>query len=204
MVKGKDMDFDSVVEFRIEQIRKTLQAKGKEYATESDRFHNFNVAGKMNKTTPEKALKGMMAKHEVSVVDLIEYSNSVMDLIEHVEYDPDRLTEALVNEKIGDNINYLILLEGMLKQRIEKMVEPLVDVGIDRIEGDRMAIEDIKDAFEEAYLVAGGDKNMLSYWWERSNAFVIYTARKKVLANTQVTTEAKGNVEILHEEGIKK
>jgi hypothetical protein len=28
-------------------------------------------------------------------------------------------SETLVNEKIGDAINYLVLIEGMLKKRIE-------------------------------------------------------------------------------------
>ena len=52
----------------------------------------------------------MMLKHEVSVLDLVEWSES----------EPTRITEELIDEKIGDNINYLILLEGMLKHRIKK------------------------------------------------------------------------------------
>ena len=51
-----------------------------------------------------------MLKHEVSVLDLVEWSES----------EPTRITEELIDEKIGDNINYLILLEGMLKHRIKK------------------------------------------------------------------------------------
>lgn len=100
-------DFNEVVEARIEKIRKVLADKGSEYATNDDRYHNFRVAARVLDTSPEKALKGMMVKHEVSVMDLIEWA----------EKSPEKLTAALIDEKIGDNINYLILLEGMLKVR---------------------------------------------------------------------------------------
>ena len=96
--------FERLVERRITKIRSTLMRKAKEYASDKDRFHNFKVAALMNTTTPEKALKGMMLKHEVSVLDMI---NS-----------PEKVTKEMVDEKIGDNINYLILLEGLLKEKI--------------------------------------------------------------------------------------
>ena len=102
--------FEAVLQNRLAKIKTVLGAKAKEYSAAEDRYHNFNVAGRMAGTTPEKALKGMMLKHEVSVLDLIEWSES----------EPTKITEKLIDEKIGDNINYLILLEGMLKQRIDR------------------------------------------------------------------------------------
>ena len=102
--------FEAVLQSRLDKIKAVLGAKAKEYSSDTDRYHNFNIAGRMAGTTPEKALKGMMLKHEVSVLDLIEWSGAA----------PSRITEALIDEKIGDNINYLILLEGMLKHRIKK------------------------------------------------------------------------------------
>ena len=102
--------FEAVLQSRLEKIKTVLGTKAKEYSSTNDRYHNFNVAGRMAGTTPEKALKGMMLKHEVSVLDLIEWSES----------EPTKITEELIDEKIGDNINYLILLEGMLKQRISR------------------------------------------------------------------------------------
>ena len=99
-------DFDKVVEARTEAIKLTLMAKAKEYVSNGDRFHNFNVAARIGDTTPEVALLGMMSKHIVSVLDLITWAG----------VSPDRITRELIDEKIGDNINYLILLEGMLKQ----------------------------------------------------------------------------------------
>lgn len=101
-------NFGQVVENRIESIRFVLSSKAKEYATGSDRFHNFNVAARMANTTPEKALLGMRLKHEVSVMDLVDIAESRSG----------DLTLEIIEEKIGDDINYLILLEGMLKKRI--------------------------------------------------------------------------------------
>ncbi len=100
------LKFNDIVEQRVESIRSVLVKKGAEYATAHDRFHNFRVAARMNDTTPVKALKGMMLKHEVSVDDLI--------------YNRCELTKELIEEKIGDNINYLILLEGLLKEKLNE------------------------------------------------------------------------------------
>jgi len=103
--------FDEILSTRLEKIKTILGAKAKEYASNDDRFHNFNVAGRIAGVTPEKALYGMMLKHEVSVTDLIELAGA----------EPSKLNEAIIDEKIGDNINYLILLEGLLKQRCREI-----------------------------------------------------------------------------------
>jgi len=102
------MDFNEIVERRCEKIRKVLTAKAKEYATDINRFHNFEVAGRIDGETPEKALWGMFKKHLVSVMDLIDWC----------EGKENKITEYLIDEKIGDAINYLILLEGMLQRRV--------------------------------------------------------------------------------------
>jgi hypothetical protein len=103
-----DQPFDVLVDRRIAHIKATIQKKGKGYATDDDRFHNFKAAGRKRNQTPEQALMGMMAKHEVLVDDLVEWAGTT----------PEKITTKLINEKIGDNINYLILLEGLLKERI--------------------------------------------------------------------------------------
>ncbi|MBE9592101.1 MAG: hypothetical protein IMF19_01345, partial [Proteobacteria bacterium] len=48
-------------------------------------------------------------KHIVSVFDLVQWADTEGDM----------LTEAVIDEKIGDTINYLILLEGLLLRRME-------------------------------------------------------------------------------------
>ena len=100
------MTFSDVVEARCLKIQLVLAIKAKEYATGESRFHNFNVAARVMGTTPEKALLGMMMKHFVSVLDLIET--------------PGDASVELIDEKIGDMTNYLVLLEGMLYQRIKE------------------------------------------------------------------------------------
>lgn len=96
-------EFDTLLEKRIVAIRHTLSIKGKEYGF-VDRLHNFKRAGEITQTTAQQALIGMFLKHLVSVLDIVEGRL--------------QLTEYLINEKIGDSINYLILLEAILKEEI--------------------------------------------------------------------------------------
>jgi len=91
--------FNRIVENRIKKIKDVLANKAKEYA-KGDRLYNFKRAAEIFHTTPQKALAGMFAKHLVSVIDIIENDKSV--------------SVELLNEKIGDSINYLILLEALL------------------------------------------------------------------------------------------
>jgi len=101
-------DFNQVMKNRVRRIEEIMGTKAKEYAAHEDRYHNFNLAAQVCGCTPEKALWGMAMKHLVSVIDLKEWT----------EVSPERITAHLVDEKIGDLINYLILLEGMLYKRI--------------------------------------------------------------------------------------
>ena len=94
--------FNTILEDRLLSIRTVLGNKAKEYAS-CDRLYNFKRASEILRTTPEKALLGMLMKHLVSVIDLVEGSLEA--------------TEYMVDEKIGDAINYLVLLEAILKER---------------------------------------------------------------------------------------
>lgn len=93
--------FEAILESRLSSIKQVLGNKAKEYAI-GDRLYNFKRAAEISRTTPQKALAGMFMKHLVSVLDLVEGSLPP--------------TEYMVNEKIGDAINYLILLEAVLKE----------------------------------------------------------------------------------------
>ena len=105
------MDFNQVVDNTVQEIQNVLKQKAKEYATDQSRFHNFEIAGRKLNCTPEKALLGIMVKHVVSVDDMVDW----------IDQCPKKLTMELINEKIGDNINYLILLKGMLVNRVESL-----------------------------------------------------------------------------------
>ena len=102
-------EFNKIIENRLEKIRSVLFAKAGEYASSTDRMHNFNVAARINDQTPEQALWGMYTKHLVSVLDLISWA----------EICPEKLSKERVDEKIGDSINYHILLEGLLLAAIK-------------------------------------------------------------------------------------
>ena len=103
-------DFNLLLEDIIDKTKKVLWAKSDEYSTKEDKLHNFKKAARIANNTPEQALKGMLLKHEVSISDMVEQSAS----------DPDKITIERVQEKIGDNINYLILLAGLFIERINE------------------------------------------------------------------------------------
>ena len=103
--------FEEVINNRIETCKSVLCSKAEEYATD-DRLHNFKIAGELQKCTPVKALGGMMAKHTVSVYDLIE------------DYEQGKtISQEMWAEKIGDSINYLLLLTALLEE--DKNFEPM-------------------------------------------------------------------------------
>jgi hypothetical protein len=100
--------FDDLVEARCDKITSTLIAKGKEYRRNNDPLHNFRVAAKVSNTTEEKALWGFATKHYVSFLDMLN------------DMEQGKLpAEAYVDEKIGDLINYLILCEASIKEKIK-------------------------------------------------------------------------------------
>lgn len=94
----------------------TLMQKAQEYATDGDRLHNFKVAASVQGISPNAALGGMMAKHTVSVYDMIGTG-------EHYSMD-------LWEEKIKDSINYLFLLWALLnEQEEERTKRPAKNIG---------------------------------------------------------------------------
>jgi hypothetical protein len=101
-------DFSRRVEKRIDLVRQTLLTKHKEYAKDDNVFRNFDEAagGLSLHSTSAEVLWSYMTKHLVSIKDIVSDNKSA---------DP-----AIVSEKIGDIINYLILLEAMLNQQGEK------------------------------------------------------------------------------------
>ena len=106
-------DFNSIVLKRCDLIQDVLFTKNKEYANDIEAFHNFKSAcGLSFHNSQEKVAWEFMVKH----------LQSIKDIIEHVSIDGANgyPKESLVEEKIGDAINYLILIEGMLKERIKQ------------------------------------------------------------------------------------
>lgn len=99
--------FSEIIEERVKKIKNTLDIKGKEYANTEDRLHNFKQAALFMGTIPEKSLWGFNAKHIISIQDMLnDLSSGIINPVEKWE------------EKIGDAINYMILLEALIKERI--------------------------------------------------------------------------------------
>lgn len=111
-------EFNKLLDEILQRTIKVLASKSAEYSTDSDKLHNFKRAGAMEQCSPEKALIGMWTKHIISLLDIVD----ILDKEDakyngHVICRPQEVTISLIEEKIGDAINYLILLEALIKER---------------------------------------------------------------------------------------
>ena len=94
-------DFNVVVEAQLERIKNVLVKKAAEYSLDTDRLSVFKHGAGISEETPEQVLYGFMLKHIISITDMINSKGTY--------------SEELWNEKITDICNYLILLQGLLK-----------------------------------------------------------------------------------------
>jgi len=103
----KNNEFNKIVNKRIDLIQTVLVDKAAEYASDGDRLANFKDGAAITGLTPELTLWAYMAKHLASVKKIID------------EVEDDKLPSIeLLEEKVGDSINYFILLEAVIKERI--------------------------------------------------------------------------------------
>jgi len=102
-----EQEFQEVLNARLIKIKETLSSKAKEYATDMDKLHNFNVGARLTGQTRERVLWGFALKHYISFLDILD------------GLDKGKLpSEAMVDEKVGDLINYLVLVEASIKDRL--------------------------------------------------------------------------------------
>ena len=94
-------DFNKVVEEQLDRIRNVLVKKAAEYNLDDDRWAVFKHAAALSEETPEQALYGFMLKHIISMTDMINSKQAY--------------SEELWNEKLTDINNYIILLQGLLR-----------------------------------------------------------------------------------------
>ena len=89
---------------------KTLSGKNAEYMRNDNKFHNFIAAGKIRGCSAISALMGMKVKHTVSIEDIVR------------DYEATGKLPSLetLREKIGDEINYLVILQAMFEELIEE------------------------------------------------------------------------------------
>lgn len=85
-----------------------LAAKSAEYSTDDDKLHNFKRSAELvnesgaASSTAAKECAAFLRKHLISIFDLVEQ--------------PERITQHMIDEKIGDAVNYLILLEAIMTE----------------------------------------------------------------------------------------
>ena len=93
---------DKTIRMTIDKCMRVLKEKAEGYSTDEDVLHNFRVAAGLQGCSVTQALAGMMTKHTVSVYDMINSGQA---------YAPD-----IWDEKIGDLMNYLLLLRTAVKE----------------------------------------------------------------------------------------
>jgi len=101
--------FDKLLNQILQRTIKVLKSKSAEYSTDYDKFYNFKRTATILGKSPEQALWGMALKHLVSIIDIIE----------NIETNRQYPNKSLLEEKITDMVNYLILLEGVIKENAE-------------------------------------------------------------------------------------
>ncbi len=102
----KNDRFNEIVKETLGTAEEVLCQKSAEYSRGGDKLHNFRRGGEILNCSPEKALMGMKLKHDISVMDIVN------DLD-----DGSLASKELIDEKIGDSINYLLLLKACLYDR---------------------------------------------------------------------------------------
>lgn len=96
-------EFSKIVDQQLDRCRSVFVSKTEEYdLVPVDRLRSFKVAAALQHLTPKQALCGMMCKHTVSVFDMVEAGE---------DYPIEKW-----DEKITDNINYLLLLRGLIEE----------------------------------------------------------------------------------------
>ncbi|MBX3045167.1 MAG: hypothetical protein KF896_15755 [Ignavibacteriae bacterium] len=103
--------FNEFLDKQLLKRKMVLSYKADEYAVDNDRFHNFNIAVDILKhvgiiDTPAKVAFCFRVKHIVSEIDLLNGTTE--------------LTEDIIEEKFGDDINYAFMQQGMLFNQLKE------------------------------------------------------------------------------------
>lgn len=110
IIENTVANFDEFVSQQCEKIIQILSVKGKEYRRNNNAFHNFERAAAMQNITREKAAYNFMAKHIVSLMDIMD------DLDKGVIP-----SQEVIDEKMGDIEVYSILIHAMLRERVKQL-----------------------------------------------------------------------------------
>lgn len=98
----KHDEFSEIINSQLEKCKSLLTSKSREYAMPDDMLHNFTVAAELLGVNQRQALGGFMAKHTVSIYDMIQAPND--------------FALPKWEEKITDHINYLLILGAVIAE----------------------------------------------------------------------------------------
>ncbi len=106
------IDFNAHVEQVFDRSRNVMVKKGAEYSGDAEVFHNFNnsVGISLHKSNVAVAWE-YLTKHLQSVKDMILAIETNGDL--------GKINQNMLDEKFGDVVNYFLLIEGMVKEKIQ-------------------------------------------------------------------------------------
>lgn len=101
-------EFEVVANVAINNMRKLMASKGREYARTEDRFDNFNRLAADLSMSRDKVLLVYLTKHMDAIKNYVNTGNSVSEPIQG---------------RILDALNYLLLLYGMVEERETLMLD---------------------------------------------------------------------------------
>lgn len=130
--------FNSIVLDQLETQKAILIKKAGEYATDTDRLHNFRAGSQLTGQTMRATVAGMMLKHTTSVYDMLNAEE-------------DTFSMEMWREKIGDHINYLLLsLAVVIEERGIRSQDEMMTHFENEIDRLNAIIRDLsQDAAEE-------------------------------------------------------
>jgi hypothetical protein len=101
--------FEKLTDARFKKCKELMiGSKNVEYSRNSDKLWNFKRAGQILGCSPERALLGMYIKHLTSLFDIVD------------DIDKGTLpTLEILAEKNTDSIDYQVLLEALITERIQ-------------------------------------------------------------------------------------
>lgn len=141
-----DKTFNQIIENKLEETHKVLLAKNAGYANE-DRLHAFATASALGPEGENRsqALAGMMKKHTVSVYDMINSGKTY--------------SEEMWDEKIGDHINYLLLLRATIVEDglVEKGLSRIDEISFDRQEDAQKVLDELFRIIQDVGQVSVGN-----------------------------------------------
>lgn len=97
-------EFEKIRDRRVKKMVEVSEEKRRVYATPDDEFYNLRRSAKITNTDIATTWKVKMAKQLTTVLDMLEGRITP--------------TQELIDEKLGDVCVYMIIAEGILREKM--------------------------------------------------------------------------------------